>query len=211
MANNTVGMLFNVLQELPNLLAAGKDVVQLIESTLATVRVAQSQSRDPTAAEWNGIHTQIDALTSQLDRPEEPVVVTAARTSPAQATLASEAPFSGSSSAAYTFPGDGSSSAMYTATDTALRDRSLSSNTTPDRSLSSNTLSSNTPPDYSLSGVGDERSPVTRTSASETFTDGSLLRPSTADEDKAEFDAAEAKARLDLADYQAKAKRDKEL
>ena len=174
MANNTIGMLFNVLQELPNLLAAGKDVVQLIESTLATVRVAQSQSRDPTAAEWNGIHTQIDALTSQLDRPEEPGVVTAARTSPAQATLASEAPFS--------------------------------SNTTPDRSLSSNTLSSNTPPDYSLSGVGDERSPVTRTSASETFNDEGS--PRLTDE---ELTAEDAKARLDLADYQAKAKRDKEL
>ena len=188
MANNTIGMLFNVLQELPNLLAAGKDVVQLIESTLATVRVAQSQSRDPTAAEWNGIHTQIDALTSQLDRPEEPGVVTAARTSPAQATLASGAPFSTNTPNYY-----GSSN-------------TLSTNTRPDYYGSSNTLSSNTTPDYSLSGVGDERSPVTQASASETFNDEGS--PRLTDE---ELTAEDAKARLDLADYQAKAKRDKEL
>ena len=74
MANNILALVLDVLMKLPVLIKDGAEAVQLIESTLGTVRSAQAQGRDPTQAEWDAVHLQIDTMTGRLDRPEEPPV-----------------------------------------------------------------------------------------------------------------------------------------
>jgi hypothetical protein len=59
-----------VLKNLPGFISAGVDVANLIGTTISTIKSAQAQHRDPTDAEWDTIHHQIDALRSALDAPE---------------------------------------------------------------------------------------------------------------------------------------------
>lgn len=72
MAMNILGLVMDVMTQLPSLIKDGSEAVQLIESTLGTVRAAQAQGRDPTQAEWDAIHSMIDGLTGRLDAPEAP-------------------------------------------------------------------------------------------------------------------------------------------
>lgn len=58
-----------VLELLPSLIQAGINVVGLIESTSATIKLAQSENRDPTDAEWAALDAQISALRAQLNAP----------------------------------------------------------------------------------------------------------------------------------------------
>ena len=76
MANNIMNLVLDVLKQLPALIKDGEEAIQLVESTLATVRQAQAQGRDPTVGEWDAIHAQIDTMTGQLNKPEEAPVGT---------------------------------------------------------------------------------------------------------------------------------------
>ena len=72
MAMNILGLVMDVMTQLPSLIKDGSEAIQLIESTLGTVRAAQAQGRDPTQAEWDAIHSMIEGLTGRLDAPEVP-------------------------------------------------------------------------------------------------------------------------------------------
>lgn len=60
----------NVLEALPALVTASGGALQLIHSTVGTLKVMQSQGRDPLPSEWDAIHAQIASLTSALTAPE---------------------------------------------------------------------------------------------------------------------------------------------
>lgn len=68
--NTALALALNVLEVLPGVVTAGEDALQLIQSTSATLRVAQSQGRDPSPNEWDAINAQIEKLREVLDAPE---------------------------------------------------------------------------------------------------------------------------------------------
>ena len=55
-----------ILQVLPGLIAAGKDVTQLITDTSQRVQEMRDQNRDPTPGEWDDLNAQIDSLRGRL-------------------------------------------------------------------------------------------------------------------------------------------------
>lgn len=59
-----------VLQVLPQLIAAGQDVAGFIQQANTSLKNMQDQKRDPTAEEWAALNTQIDALRKQLHEGE---------------------------------------------------------------------------------------------------------------------------------------------
>lgn len=69
-AQNSLSLAINVLAALPALVTAGEETIQLINSTVATLKVMQTQGRDPLPSEWAAIEAQLDALTDELDAPE---------------------------------------------------------------------------------------------------------------------------------------------
>lgn len=55
-----------ILQILPPLLAAGKDVAGLIQNGNAALKTMTDEKRDPTDAEWAALNAQITALRAEL-------------------------------------------------------------------------------------------------------------------------------------------------
>lgn len=55
-----------VLEALPGLLATGRDVVQLVQNTNASLAKMQVEARDPTDEEWRVINEQIAELRKEL-------------------------------------------------------------------------------------------------------------------------------------------------
>jgi hypothetical protein len=55
-----------VLQSLPALIAAGQDVVSLIENTVQVIGKAQAAGTDPTPEEWAALDAKINQLRSQI-------------------------------------------------------------------------------------------------------------------------------------------------
>jgi len=74
MSRSALSLAISTLSVLPGVIEAGAEVLQLIEGTVASLKIMQSQSRDPSDAEWSAIHMQIDALRGELT----PEVVTVA-------------------------------------------------------------------------------------------------------------------------------------
>lgn len=56
----------SLLGELPGLIAAGKDVIDLVKSGQTALQSMQDQGRDPTPAEWDALNAQIKALRDEL-------------------------------------------------------------------------------------------------------------------------------------------------
>lgn len=59
----------SLLTELPALIAAGKQVFDLIKSGTAAMEAMQAENRDPTPAEWDKLNAQIKALRDELHAP----------------------------------------------------------------------------------------------------------------------------------------------
>ena len=67
---NPLSLALQVFQLLPGLISTGVQVEGVIASTIATLRKAQAENRDPTAEEWNALHIEIEAARDALRRPE---------------------------------------------------------------------------------------------------------------------------------------------
>ncbi len=63
---NPLELALAVLSELPSLISAGANVINLINSTKQTLNEATAAGRDPTAAEWDALNAQITDLRTQL-------------------------------------------------------------------------------------------------------------------------------------------------
>ena len=59
----------SLLTELPGLISAGKDVIDLIKSSSTALKSMQDQGREPTDAEWSALNSQIKALRDELHAP----------------------------------------------------------------------------------------------------------------------------------------------
>ncbi len=59
----------SLLTELPGLISAGKDVIDLIKSSQTALASMQDQGRDPTPQEWSDLNAQIKALRDELHAP----------------------------------------------------------------------------------------------------------------------------------------------
>ncbi len=59
----------SLLTELPGLISAGKDVVDLVKSGSTALKSMQDAGRDPTDAEWSALNAQIKALRDELHAP----------------------------------------------------------------------------------------------------------------------------------------------
>jgi len=55
-----------LLGMLPSLLAAGKNVVDLVEHGNAALKAMTDEKRDPTPAEWDALNTKIRELQAEL-------------------------------------------------------------------------------------------------------------------------------------------------
>lgn len=55
-----------VLDLVPAVVAAGKDVKGIVDSTNATLKKAQAENRDITPGEWDAMNAQIEALRKEL-------------------------------------------------------------------------------------------------------------------------------------------------
>ena len=55
-----------LLGMLPSLLAAGKSVVDLVESGNAALKAMADEKRDPTPAEWDALNVKIKTLQDEL-------------------------------------------------------------------------------------------------------------------------------------------------
>lgn len=60
-----ISLALTVLQSLPALIAAGQNVIALINSTSATITKAQAENRDPTPAEWQALDDMLTDLRKQ--------------------------------------------------------------------------------------------------------------------------------------------------
>jgi len=56
-----------VLQELPAMIAAGRDILALVTQTNAVLTAAQAEGRDPTAAEWDALNAIIKGDVAIID------------------------------------------------------------------------------------------------------------------------------------------------
>jgi|GEM_PF-2187287 len=77
MSRSALSLALSVFDVLPGVIKAGAEVMQLIEGTIASLKIMQSQSRDPSPAEWEAIHKQIDALRGELTPEVVPAKVVA--------------------------------------------------------------------------------------------------------------------------------------
>ncbi len=59
----------SLLTEVPTLIAAGKSVVDLVQTGSAALKTMQAENRDPTAQEWSDLNAQIKALRDELHAP----------------------------------------------------------------------------------------------------------------------------------------------
>lgn len=55
-----------LLGMLPSLLAAGKNVVDLVTTGNAALKTMADENRDPTPAEWDALNAKIKALQDEL-------------------------------------------------------------------------------------------------------------------------------------------------
>jgi hypothetical protein len=55
-----------LLSMLPSILAAGKSVVDLVETGNAALKSMADENRDPTPAEWQALNDKIAALQAEL-------------------------------------------------------------------------------------------------------------------------------------------------
>lgn len=62
----TILFAIQLLEALPPLLAAGKDVSVLISQGAANIKRMQAEGRDPTEAEWGELHDTVAALRAEL-------------------------------------------------------------------------------------------------------------------------------------------------
>lgn len=58
---------FEVLSNLPSLIAAGQAVIGLIENTNAVIAAANARGGDPTAEEWAAVRAESAALKAIID------------------------------------------------------------------------------------------------------------------------------------------------
>jgi len=58
-----------LLGMLPSLLAAGKNVADLVQSGNAALKAMADENRDPTPAEWDALNAKIKALQDELHAP----------------------------------------------------------------------------------------------------------------------------------------------
>jgi hypothetical protein len=61
-----------VLLALPDLIRAGRDVSEIINSTSAVIARAQAENREPTPEEWDAINKVIAVLRDELHAPDAP-------------------------------------------------------------------------------------------------------------------------------------------
>ncbi len=66
---SAIAYAISLLGEVPGLIAAGKSVVDLVQSGSAALKTMQSENRDPTAAEWDALNAQIKTLRDELHAP----------------------------------------------------------------------------------------------------------------------------------------------
>jgi len=55
-----------LLQAIPTLLAAGRDVAAMIEQGSTALKAMQAEGRDPTPEEWDALNATIAALRAEL-------------------------------------------------------------------------------------------------------------------------------------------------
>lgn len=55
-----------LLDVIPSLIAAGRDVAALVSDGKAKIEAMQAENRDPTPAEWDSLNAQIKALRDEL-------------------------------------------------------------------------------------------------------------------------------------------------
>lgn len=67
MGPTVLALVASVLSELPGLITAGQDVINIIDQTSVVVQNAQKTGADPTAAEWEAIDSQIKSLKALVD------------------------------------------------------------------------------------------------------------------------------------------------
>jgi hypothetical protein len=65
----TISLALTILGELPSLIAAGQDVIALINTTYNTIAGAQAANRDITDAEWLTLDQMITDLRAQAAAP----------------------------------------------------------------------------------------------------------------------------------------------
>lgn len=58
-----------ILEALPALMLAGQNIVEMVASSSAKLKVMIDEKRDPTEAEWEELNGQIDALRAELHAP----------------------------------------------------------------------------------------------------------------------------------------------
>lgn len=58
-----------LLTMLPSLLAAGKNVVELVETGNAALKAMADENREPTPDEWDALNARIKALQKELHAP----------------------------------------------------------------------------------------------------------------------------------------------
>jgi hypothetical protein len=64
---SALALAIQALEVLPSLFSASAEALGFISSTTAALRAMQSESRDPTDAEWAELNAQIATLRTQLD------------------------------------------------------------------------------------------------------------------------------------------------
>lgn len=62
-----------VLAAIPQLVAAGQDVVTFVEAQSAALTAMQAAGRDPSADEWAALRAQVNNATDQLAQVSRPL------------------------------------------------------------------------------------------------------------------------------------------
>lgn len=67
----TIALVLNILESLPQLIQAGVDVTNVLQNVADTIKLAQSENRDPTDAEWAALDASVQTLRDQVDNKVE--------------------------------------------------------------------------------------------------------------------------------------------
>lgn len=68
--SNVLIYALQVLNILPQLLQAGKDIGGILETANTALKAMQENGRDPSAEEWAALNAQIDMLRKDLHSPK---------------------------------------------------------------------------------------------------------------------------------------------
>lgn len=69
MGPGAITFALQLLAQLPGLIAAGAQVVELVNQTRERLEDMQANNREPTAQEWEELNQRIDSLRQQLHSP----------------------------------------------------------------------------------------------------------------------------------------------